>query len=79
MLPKTVEDMQPFTLDKRDMAYKSRIPRDPLGPKKDKKVSPGPGHYDLEINMRNTLVIRNQTNFGSDMIRESLIHRNIAN
>ena len=33
--PTTLESMQPFAIDKRDMSYKSQIGRDPLKPNKE--------------------------------------------
>lgn len=43
--PKTMEEISPFTTDKRDVAYKSSIGRDPLAPSKDELKGPGPGSY----------------------------------
>jgi hypothetical protein len=32
--PKTLEEIHPFVVDKRDTIFKSKIMRDPLGPSK---------------------------------------------
>lgn len=32
MKPKTLEEMQPFTVDKRDVTFKSKVDRKPLDP-----------------------------------------------
>ena len=76
--PQTLDDVAPFTIDKRDAIYKSSIKRDPLGPSKDKSVSPGPGSYNPTKPERPTLVVREKTNFGSNTERESLLHRDIT-
>lgn len=33
-LEPNLDQIAPFTVDKRDVTYKSKIPRDPLGPTK---------------------------------------------
>lgn len=43
--PKKLEEIFPFSIDKRDVAYKSKIERDPCKPSKDMVANPGPGHY----------------------------------
>ena len=47
--PKTVDQMLPFAIDKRDVFYKSNISRDPLEPSKEVKAKPGPGHYNPKL------------------------------
>ena len=45
---KQLEKMQPFTVDKRDMSYKSKVVRDPMEPTKAQKLSPIPGTYSTD-------------------------------
>ena len=51
--------MQPFSVDKRDMAYKSQISRDPLKPNREQRANPGPTAYDPEKPKRDLLQGRN--------------------
>jgi hypothetical protein len=44
-IPKTLEEIAPFTIDKRDTIFKSTQGRDPLKPSKNSLQNPGPGHY----------------------------------
>lgn len=57
--PTTLEQMQPFAIDKRDMAYKSQIRRDPLKPNKEQDLSPGPAVYNPERPSKDLLQGRN--------------------
>lgn len=43
--PTSLEAMQPFTQDKRDMSFKSTIKRDPLKPGRERHLNPGPAAY----------------------------------
>jgi len=40
-----LEKCQPFTVDKRDMSFKSKVGRDPMDPPKNVKETPIPGAY----------------------------------
>ena len=69
--------MQPFTVDKRDVTFKSSIKRDPLYPGKDKQNSPGPGSYNPKspVNKIAQGSQRKKPNFGSNAVRNDLIGR----
>jgi hypothetical protein len=70
--------MQPFTVDKRDMSYKSKLPRDPLRPTREQHNSPGPAGYDPSKPQKDISQGRNFAQFGSNAERNSLIRRNVA-
>lgn len=42
---KQLEKCQPFTVDKRDMSFKSKVGRDPMDPPRHVKETPIPGAY----------------------------------
>ena len=74
--PPTLESMQPFAIDKRDMSYKSQIRRDPLKPNKEQALSPGPAVYNPEKPSKDLLQGRNYAQFGTNAARDSLLQRN---
>ena len=47
--PKSLDQILPFAVDKRDVFYKSKIERDPLEPNKESKNKPGPGQYNPKL------------------------------
>jgi hypothetical protein len=75
-----LEAIAPFTVDKRDVIFKSKIPRDPLGPSKMQKVTPGPTKYDPHKDLKDMKQLqgRNIGSFGQTAERDSLIKRDIA-
>jgi hypothetical protein len=48
-VPKSLEEIAPFTIDKRDAIFKSNQGRDPLGASKDELAGPGPTLYDPKL------------------------------
>jgi hypothetical protein len=76
--PKSLDLIAPFTVDKRDVTYKSKIPRDPLGPTKMQKITPGPTKYDPKQISKALTQGRNFAQFGSNAERNSLIKRDMA-
>ena len=72
--------MQPFTVDKRDMTFKSTITRDPLHPTRDIYHNPGPGAYNPK-KPEGKIILGSQRakpNFGSNAPRTDLIARDMA-
>jgi hypothetical protein len=45
---KALEKVAPFTVDKRDMSFKSKVRRDPMEPSREVKATPVPGAYNPE-------------------------------
>jgi hypothetical protein len=76
-IPKSLEEIAPFTIDKRDAVFKSNKGRDPLKPSKDAELNPGPGHYN-PVKPKNEIIKNHPfNNFGSNAPRETLIGRDI--
>lgn len=76
--PRTLDQIAPFTVDKRDVTFKSKIPRDPLGPSKLTQLIPGPTQYDPEKPQKALLQGRNFAQFGTNAERNNLIKRDMA-
>ena len=78
MRPKTLDEMVPFSVDKRDMTFKSRLPRDPLAPTKHQNSVPPPASYELDKPIGSPAVSKAYANFGSTAKRDDLIRRDVA-
>ena len=63
--PKSMDQILPFAVDKRDVFYKSKIERDPLEPSKEVKNKPGPGDYNPKMPKNAIIQGRNFAQFGS--------------
>lgn len=73
-----MELISPFTIDKRDMAYKSKMVRDALMPSKDLQRAPGPGHYNPGMSTGLILKGTNSAGFGGLAPRDTLLLRDVA-
>lgn len=76
--PKLLEKIQPFTVDKRDMSFKSKVPRDAMEPTKQQKATPIPGTYCQDKLKQDITQSKNYQQFGSTSERVCLIGRDAA-
>lgn len=75
---KALEKVAPFTVDKRDMSFKSKVTRDPMEPSKEVKATPSPGAYNPLLPKRDLTQSKNYQQFGSSVERKPLIGRDIS-
>ena len=75
---KSLEEIAPFTVDKRDVTYKSKLARDTILPSKDKMKQPGPGHYNPNSSTGMVLKGTTTAGFGSIAPRDTMVMRDIG-